>query len=330
MTPRRRYSTLTLALLLLAIACGEAETSTSDVGAEGGAAPSQLTIYTSVTQDTVDAVVAAFEAQRPEVDVVVFRAPTGELTARIAAEAREGGIGADVLWMTDPLSIQQYDVDGILRAWIPDGVDEVPEQYRSSTFFGTRILNLVIVAATDLADVPDDWSSLPLVDGAVAIPDPGFAGSAFGALGYFASEPGYGMEFYQSLSDNGAVEVRSPGDVVNGVAEGLYAAGISLDRTVNSAISDGSPIQLIWPTSGAIAIYSPIAVIDASASVDAEPFVEFVLTREAQQAIADTGWQPIRNDIDWPSGGDQVGVDWNSSFSNQDALLADYEAIFGS
>ena len=250
--------------------------------------------------------------------------------ARIAAEAREGGIGADVLWMTDPLSMQQYDAEGILRSWTPEGVDEVPSQYRSATSFGTRVLNLVIVASADLADVPDDWSSLPLVDGAVAIPDPGFAGSAFGALGYFAAKPGYGMEFYQSLADNGAVEVRSPGDVVNGVAEGLYAAGISLDRTVSSAISDGSPIQLIWPTSGAIAIYSPIAVIDASASADAEAFVEFVLTREAQQAIADTGWQPIRSDIDWPGGGDQVGVDWDGSFSSHDALLADYEAIFGS
>ncbi|HKZ92156.1 MAG TPA: hypothetical protein VJZ50_08445, partial [Candidatus Limnocylindrales bacterium] len=39
----------------------------------------QVTVYTSVTQDTVDAVLAALAEQRPGLAVEVFRAPTGEL-----------------------------------------------------------------------------------------------------------------------------------------------------------------------------------------------------------------------------------------------------------
>ena len=53
--------------------------------------------------------VAALEEVHPDLEVEVFRAPTGELDARIATEQRTGGIGADVLWMTDPLSVQQYE-----------------------------------------------------------------------------------------------------------------------------------------------------------------------------------------------------------------------------
>lgn len=329
MLTERSWLALASSLLLVTVACGGNASSDDTLDLEESPAASELAIYTSVTQDTVDAVVAAFEARNPGVDVTVFRAPTGELTARIAAEAREGGIGADILWMTDPLSIQQYDEDGILRRWSPEGVEAIADEYRAETYVGTRILNLVIVAAPDLAGPPIDWIELASVDGTVAIPDPAFAGSAFGALGYFASTPAYGIDFYQGLRDNGAIQVRSPGDVVNGVAEGLYSAGISLDRTINAAIADGSPVQLIWPTSGAISIYSPIAVIDESSASAAQPFVEFVLTAEAQQAIADTGWQPIRTDVEWPDLGDQVGLDWTGAYASQESLLIEYQAIFG-
>ena len=318
-----RVAVRTVAVLFVALlvtACG--------TGA-GGDSEDTLRIYTSVTQGTVDAVVEGFEMANPGVTVEVFRAPTGEVAARIAAELREGGLQADILWMTDPLSVQQYARDGLLREWTPDNIDVVREDYRTSSFFGTRILNLVIVAAADLDSIPQDWDDLTDVDGVVAIPDPGFAGSAFGALGFFALSPEFGIDYYASLRDNGAVQVRSPGDVVAGVAEGLYVAGITLDRTARAAVDKGSPVVMVWPEFGAISIYSPIGVVDASESNAAESFVEYVLGKEAQTAIASTGWQPIRTDIDWPELGVQRVVDWGQAFERQDELLAEYHTVFG-
>ncbi len=313
----------TLALLFVALlitACG------TDAG---GDSEDTLRIYTSVTQGTVDAVVAGFETANPGVTVEVFRAPTGEVAARIAAELREGGLQADILWMTDPLSVQQYARDGLLREWTPETIDVVREDYRTDAFFGTRVLNLVIVAGAGLDSTPQDWDDLIDADGVVAIPDPGFAGSAFGALGFFALSPEFGIDYYVSLRDNGAIQVRSPGDVVAGVAEGLYVAGITLDRTARAAVDDGSPVVMIWPESGAISMYSPIGVVDASVSEAAEPFVEYVLGEEAQMAIASTGWQPIRTDVDWPDFGAQRVVDWDQAFERQDELLEEYHTVFG-
>lgn len=315
--PRRIVGALGL-FGVLVLACGG--------GSESGGV---LRIYTSVTQDTVDAVVAGFGAANPDVEVEVFRAPTGELAARIAAESREGGLRADVLWLTDPLSIQQYAADGLLRAWTPDGVEAVADDYRTDSFFGTRVLNMVIVVGSEVAPQPADWADLTVVDGVVAIPDPGFAGSAFGALAFFASSPEFGMDYYRALRDNGAVQVGSPGDVVSGVAEGLYVAGMTLDRIARDAVDDGSPVRVIWPSTGSLAIYSPIAVIDATAADAAEAFVEYVLGEEAQRAIATTGWEPIRDDVEWPDYGPHRGLDWAQAFDRQDELLAEYGGIFG-
>jgi iron(III) transport system substrate-binding protein len=250
------------------------------------------------------------------------------LTARIASELREGGLQADVLWLTDPLSIQQYEADGLLASWEPDEAEAVPEQYRTGTFFGTRVLNLVMVHAPG-API-DDWAELAEVGGTVAFPDPGFAGSAFAALAHFAQADGYGLDFYERLVDAGGVQVQAPDDVVTGVAEGRYTAGITLDRSARAAMADGSPIEQSWPSSGAIAVYSPIAVVEGSeAESTARSFVDHVLGVEAQQAIAETGWQPIRADVGWPDGGPHVDVDWEAAFDRQEELLDEYRAVVG-
>ncbi len=314
-----RLLPILLGLVLLLGACGDA-----------GDADGTIRVYTSVTQDTVDAVVAGFEAANPDATVEVFRAPTGELTARIAAELRDGDLGADVLWLTDPLSIQQYAADGLLAEWEPAEVDAVPPEFRTGSFFGTRILNMVIVAGTGVVPPPADWADLAEnVPGGVAIPDPGFAGSAFGALAYFALTDGFGMPYYEALAGGGAVQVRSPGEVVTGVAEGQYGAGMTLDRSARAAVADGSPLTLVWPESGAIAIYSPIAVVEGGDTGLGKAFVDHVLGAEAQAAIAATGWQPIRADVEWPHGGEQVSLDWAEAFDRQEELLASYREIFG-
>lgn len=110
-----------------------------------------MRLYTSVTQDTVDAIVAGYRARHPGVNVEVFRAPTGELSARIAADQRLGEIKADVLWGTDPPSTQQFARDGLFRQWTPAEVDVIPPAYRSDTFWGTRILNMVVVTRAPIS-----------------------------------------------------------------------------------------------------------------------------------------------------------------------------------
>ena len=317
-----------LCVALLGAACSVGASPTP--GVAGGT----VRLYTSVTQDTVDAVVAAYRIANPAVSVEVFRAPTGQLDARMAAEQRQGRIAADVLWGTDPLSIEAWAKKGTFSPWTPTDATAVPAAYHTDTFWGTRILNMVIVYRAGLPSPPRDWDDLvrPALAGRVAIPDPGFAGSAFGALGYFASAPGFGIAFYRSLKAGGATQVQAIPDVVTGVAEGQFDAGITLDKTARDAIAKGSPIRIAWPASGAIAIYSPIAVLhDAANPSAAADLASFVVSAAGQRAIAGTGWQPIRGDVTGgPSiDGSQVAPDWGAIFDREEELLAEYRAIFG-
>ncbi len=292
----------------------------------------EVALYTSVTQDTIDAVLAALSDVHPDLRVEVFRAPTGELDARIATEQRIGGVGADVLWLTDPLSVQRYQADGLLAPLAPEVAAAVPAAFRGDTFVGTRLLDLVLVAGEDVLPQPTSWADLadPAYAGRAAIPDPGFAGSALAALGYLGSADGYGMDFYQRLKDNGTVVVASPVDVLTGVAEGNYDVGITLDKLARDAIDKGSPIAMVWPEPGAIAVFSPAAVVAASDDLAAAQALQaFLVSPEGQSAIASTGWQPVREDVAWPAAGPVVSPDWNALYGNQQRLLEEYDAIFG-
>jgi iron(III) transport system substrate-binding protein len=298
---------------LIAVACG-------------GDGDDPIRLYTSVTEATVSQVVEAFEADTG-LEVEVFRAPTGELAARIAAEQREGGLQADILWLTDPLTMEQYAADSVLRTWEPVGAGGIDPAYTTETSWGTRVLSMVIVQRDD-SDPLRSWLDLtnPDLRGRIAAPDPGFAGSAFAVLGFFAADPAYGLGFYQELRDNGLTVVNAPGEVVTGVAEGRFDAGITLLFSARTAVEKGSPIAIVWPEPGAISLYSPIAMVEGASSM-AEQFVEFVLTPSAQELIAGTGWQPILDTVPWDVGGPQVSVNWADLADQRETLLESYQAI---
>jgi iron(III) transport system substrate-binding protein len=329
---------VSVAALVLLAACGtsgasgDAASAASDAASGPSSGSSSLTLYTSVTQETIDAVTAGYKQQHPGATVTVFRAPTAQLNARIAADLRTGGVKADVIWGTDPLSMQSYTDQHLLAPWPLPELTRVPSQYRTPEFWGTRLLYLVLVVHQGLQPKPSAWTDLtsPAYQGQVAVPDPAFAGSAFAALAYFTQTQG--MDFYRALRANGAKQVASIPDVVTQVAQGSVQVGITLDSEVRTAVNKGSPVEMVWPQPGAIALYSPIAQTAAAAQPPAaRAFLGYVLSTQGQQRIASTGWQPIIPGVDGPAqppAAKTVSPDWTALFGHQKELLDQYRSVF--
>lgn len=329
---RRLRSALLLALLIAAVAACGARSTAKGVQVSGTQSlVGTVRLYTSYDQAQVDALLAAYRSAAPGVNVEVFRAPTGQLAARIATEQRSGGVRGDVLLLSDPLSMQQYAAQGMLRRWTPPEVAAVPAEARTDTFWGVASLDVVVVSAPGKA--PTSWQDLadPSYRGSVAVPDPSFAGSAFGALGYFAGADGYGLDYYRRLKANGAVQVQTPADVLTGVAEGRFTAGMTLDFSARAAVAKGSPVVISAPAPGAVRLYAPVAVFGSTPQPQAaESFANFLLTRPAQQVLAAQDRHPIRADVPARAPAmPEVAPDWPQIFQRQAKLQADYSAIFG-
>jgi iron(III) transport system substrate-binding protein len=324
---RRLLGCLSVGLVLVATACGS--------GAPGPAAPQDesITLYTCVSDTTIQPVIEKFQAAKPGREVNLYRAPTGELNARVASDVRSGGLKADVVWACDPLTMRGYRDQQLVGGWLPAEADAVPEQFRTADEVGVAVLYLVAAHAGGTA-APRAWSDLTKPAYApVAVPDPGVAASALGALGYFSQADGYGLGFYRQLRQQGAQQVSTPDNVTTGVAQGQYRAGLTTANSAYLAQTKGSPIEVTWPEPGAVAIYGSIALArSASDSATAKDFISYVVSQEGQQVLADAGSYPTRPGVSGPTvpaAAPVVHPDWEQIASTKDTLLRDYQTVFG-
>lgn len=322
----RRYAACLSALvpLVAVTACGDSEQASS---------AGTITLYTCVSDTTIAPVIEQFEKANPGTQVDLYRAPTGDLNARVAGDVRSGGLQADVVWTCDPLTMQDYVDQDLVGGWTPE--TDVEAKLRTADYVGVAVLYMVGVSGEGTTP-PSSWSDLTgeeYADG-VAVPDPAFAASALGALGYFAQNPDYGIGFYAALKDNGAEQVSTPDDVVNGVAEGVYKAGITIANSAYAAKEAGSPIEVVWPEPGAVAIYGPVALAkDAADSATAKDFLSYVTSEEGQRVIADSGSYPTLTGVQGPTVPADAPVvypDWSALAAEKDSLLDEYQKIFGS
>lgn len=302
----------------------------------GGSARSgapRMTLYTCASANVEQAVVSGFRKAHPGARVDVFRAPTGQLNARVAADARSGGIRADVVWACDPLTMHGYDTQGLLRPWSPPNAADIPSRFRTAHFTGVDVKYMVAVVHRGVP-VPASWADLtsPTYRGRVALPSPSFAASALGTLGYFASAPGYGLRYYRQLKVNGAVQVDAPADALTGVERGTYHAAFTLADAAYAAQKKGAPIEVVWPKPGAVAIYAPIGVTTKKGvSPLAEQFADFAAGRAGQQLMTEQGDYPTLPGLGGPlipAGSPIVSPEWPALFGTYKSVLADYSAIF--
>lgn len=322
MAARGWWLPVVLALLAAPAACGTGSGATS---------ADTLTVYTCTSDTTIQPVVSAFEKAHPGTDVRLYRAPTGELNARVASDVRTGGLKADVVWACDPLTMNDYVAQGLVGGWTP--ATPIAPRWRTRDYVGVAVLYMVAITANGVP-VPRSWADLtrPTYAG-LALPDPAFAASALGTLGYFAQRPDYGMRFYTDLKDNGAKQVSTPDDVVAAVAQGSSKAGITIATSAYAAAKGGSPINVTWPEPGAIAISSPIALSRTSThSALAKKFVAFVASTDGQRIVAKAGAYPTLSGVGGPTvpaSARVVTPDWSAIAPHTDELLAAYHKIFG-
>ena len=319
-----RYRLLVLLpLLLIPIGC--------DSGSGGGT--KAITLYTCVNDETIQPVISAFESDHPGTDVKLFRAPTGDLNARVAGDVRSGGLKADVIWACDPLTMQGYVDQNLVGGWTPKDAADIPDQFRTADYVGAQVLYMLAIYHNG-EPAPHSWLDLTGPDyDSLALPDPNIAASALGALGYFNQAPDYGLDFYTTLKDHGAKQVSTPDDVTAGVAQGLYQAGVTIANSAYVAKDGGSPIGIVWPKPGAVAIYGPIALArDTADSALAQDFISYVVSKQGQQVAAKSGSYPTLPGVEGPelpADAPIVFPDWSQITANKDALLRDYQQIFG-
>ncbi|MBV9563477.1 MAG: extracellular solute-binding protein, partial [Bradyrhizobium sp.] len=150
---------------------------------------------------------------------------------------------------------------------------------------------------------PKSWADLadPKWKGKIAFTDPANSGSAYSNLTMLAQLWG-GWDKVASLLANTKVLNRSS-LVFQGVGNGEFALGISLEYAGYQWSSNGAPVKVIYPADGTIAQMEGVAIIKGGPNTaGARQFVDYINRKDVREMILkETFRRPARQDLDLPN-----------------------------
>ncbi|HTN54981.1 MAG TPA: ABC transporter substrate-binding protein [Microbacterium sp.] len=332
---------LGIAALLLAGCATAAPAAETAVAPESDALePATITVYTSEPQEKADALVAAFNKIHPEVTVEVFRAGTGDLTTRVAAEKESGAVQADVLLAADAGTFENYAAEGLLQKFSPADVASInpdvvdPDGY----YVGTRIIPTVIAYNTGLiSEAPASWAELtdPDYAGKLVMPNPDVSGAAAYNAAVWLDEPQLGEDWMSALAANKPVIADSNGPVSQAIATGAQPVGIVVDYLARELAAQGSPIAISYPSEGVPYVSQPAGIFaDSKQPEAAKAFVDFLISEEGQRLAVEQSYLPIRSDVGTPEGApamDEITIlspDLETIRESQPAAVETFRSLF--
>jgi len=277
--------------------------------AEAAAAPSgTVTLYTSESEDDVNALAGDFMKRTPGVTVKIFRAGTGPVEAKIQAEEQAGRIQADLLWFADPGFLHALSVKGQLAAYAPPASRGVPRSlhYDGNQYHEVRLIfNVIGYNTLAVHFKPTSWWDLTKsrYRGRAGMPNPFVSGAAFAQVGTFASMKAFGWGYYRALKQNDVQVIQANGDVLQKLASGEVVVAQIVDFFVRHAKADGSPVDYIVPSEGAMIIPTPIAIVKETPNLAAaQAFVNYLYTPAAQALFVQRSYIPVLPGVPLPPG----------------------------
>lgn len=149
---------------------------------------------------------------------------------------------------------------------------------------------------------------------------------------------GLGWQLYQDMKDNDVKFEQSNGNLQTKVSSGEYAAVSIVDFMARNAENEGSPVQTIWPASGAVMIPTPIAMlstVEEENRAACEALLDYMLSEDAQKLFIQQGYIPVNPNVGVPEGAPDVAdiktveLDIQDFTQNSAAFRERFAEIYG-
>jgi iron(III) transport system substrate-binding protein len=247
--------------------------------------------YTALEENEIADYVAAARKSLPDVDVKVLRLSTGDLGARILAEA--GNPQHDVIWGWAVTNMLDPRVQAMLEPYAAKGADKLPAAYKApdgkwfaaTGYMAAFCVNTEVLKAKNLP-MPTSWQDLakPVYKGEVVMPNPVSSGTGYLQVAALLQSKGNdkGWEFLKALDANVAQYIKSGSRPCKAARAGEYAIGTSLAFAAIQSVEEGFPIKMVIPSDGAgYELEASALMKTAKNKADAKRFLDWTLSPEA-------------------------------------------------
>ncbi len=275
--------------------------------ANGVAAQQRIVIYSS-NDATLNKLVATEFTKATGIQADVVSAGSGVVIKRVETE-KERPQG-DIVWGISR-SLLQSNVR-YFDSYASQNKDAIPAEFRDpqDRWIGTNLHVLVVLQNTKSvpeAEGPKSWEDLLAAKwkGKVAFTDPANSGSAYSNITMLVDLWGggnAGWDKVAKLIGNTRMLNRSS-LVFQGVGNGEYELGVSLEYAGYLWLNNGAPVKVIYPSDGTIAQMEGVAIIKNGPNTPgARQFVDYVNRKDVREMILKATFRrPARQDLDLPN-----------------------------
>ncbi len=270
-------------------------------------AQKKLVVYTANESTLNDLVFKSF-TQETGIQVEPVTAGSGVLVRRLQAEKAHPL--SDILWGVNRSLLQTNKA--LFSAYASKNRDATPAEYRDpgDLWIGNNLHLLVILQNTKLVPAdqgPKTWADLldPKWKGKIAFTDPANSGSAYATVTMLVDLWGGGDAGWKKVGElfrNMKVLNRSS-LVFQGVGNGEYPLGISLEYAGPLWASNGAPMKTVYPADGTSAAMEGVAIIKGGPNPDsAKAYVDYINRKDVREMILKATFRrPTRSDLDLSS-----------------------------
>ena len=303
-------------------------------------AAEKMILYTSMKESLIGSIYEAFKKKHPDTTIDYQSAGAGKLMAKIATERQAGKVLADVLWTSEVPDFYNMKKEGMLEQYTPGNFNELinPFSDYDGHFTAARLGTLGIVYNTKfIKTTPTKWEDLfgKEYTGAYGIADPSLSGTSYMSIALLVKQ--FGWEFIEKLAANKAKMGKGSGQVIDDTASGELVACLGVDYITLDKVKKGAPLGYAFAPE-VLVVPSPVAIIKGTPNLSAaKKFVDFLLTKEAQEIIASEGTLPVRNDVTLSEGlpvkspeeavNRSIKIDYIAMMAEKEATVKKFTAI---
>ena len=276
------FAALRLLPLLGALACGL-------TNAQAGT----VTAYTALEEDEIKEYLAAAKKDLPDVDVKVLRLSTGDLGARILAEAANPQ--HDVIWGWALTNTLDPRITTLLEPYSPKGSDKLAAKdkaadgkwFTTTGYMAAFCVNTEVLKAKKLP-MPTSWKDLtnPVYKGEVVMPNPVSSGTGYLQIAALiqSRRNDEGWKLIKAMDTNVAQYIKSGSRPCKAARAGEFAIGTSLAFAAMQSVDEGYPVKMVIPTDGAgYELEASGLMASAKNKADAKRFLDWTLSPGAAQ-----------------------------------------------
>jgi iron(III) transport system substrate-binding protein len=260
----------------------------------------KLMVYTSMKESMFGKLKDAFVKKYPNVTFDYYSTGAGKLMAKIATERQAGKIAADIIWTSEIPDFYKMKSEGILAKYVSPEVKNIkstmidPDGYFTPARLGTLGL---AYNTKKVKQPPKSW--LDVLDkrfhGGLGIANPALSGTAMVSVAMIVGNLGW--NYIEKIKANDSIMGQGSGQVVDDTASGDLMLCLGVDYIVIDKMKQGADLGFVYPKE-MLVIPSPIAIFKDTQNLDAaKKFIDFVLSKEAQTIVAESGTIPVRPDV---------------------------------